>query len=471
MSYTRSTARALAVSAAGLGVPRPPRARSTAEARRRALSVVSRMGYVQLDSVNVLARAQDMVLHARVGALPPDLLTTPTPTPTAAGVPDIVEQWAHEAAVVTPEVARLLAAFPRTGLWGSRMRHLEDPAWQASLEQVMERLSRSPATALGVADEFADGDRERRHLFETCALHAFHARRLVGVGRTAGFQRILADPHRLWPQWFEGGRADAPPTGDADVGGAERDSADAPLASTGTGTGAGTGAGTGTGTGTGGGGAPDPGSASLELTRIALRGLGIARTTTVADWFRLSRRHTAASLSRLESRGLARQVTVEGTRTASSNPWWVPVDPDEAASAPSRPDAPAGEPRARDRVRLLSPFDHLVAHRPRLEELFGVRYRIGIYTPAPDREFGYYDLLVLDGTQVVGRIDLRAERAHRVLAVAGFWLEPAAAHAPVRTARAVVPELRRIARWQGLTAFRVEDGAQGAGVPALARLL
>jgi len=392
--------------------------RSRTEARRRALALVSRLGYVQLDSVNVLARAQDTVLFSRLGALPPDLLTVPTRT----GPPDLVEQWAHEAAVVTPTVARLLSAFPRQGLWGSRTHHLEDPEWDVSLVRVMERLASSPATALEVADEFAGEDRERRHLFETCALYAFHSRSLVGVGRTAGFQRLLADPRHLWPDWSLGA-------------------------------------------------VPTPEEAALELTRVALRGLGVARTSTVADWFRLSRARTAGALERLESLGEARRVEVSGTRVSLSNPWWVPTGADEGgAVGPSSSDT-LRTPIGSDRVRLLSPFDHLVAHRPRLEELFGVHYRIGIYTPEEKREFGYYDLLALVGDEIVGRIDLRAERSRDELLVRGFWLEASHARAPMRTARALLPELRHIAAWQGLERVSVENGARGDGAAALTRAI
>lgn len=406
------------MSAAGLGVPRPPRARSRAEARRRALALVQRLGYVQLDSVNVLARAQDMVLFSRLGPLPPDLLTAPT----HSGPPDVVEQWAHEAAAVTPDVARLLSAFPRRGSWGSRTRHLQDPTWEDNLALVMARLASAPATALEVADEFTGADRERRHLFETCALYAFHARQLVGVGRTAAFQRLLADPRVLWADW-----------------------SGVPV--------------------------PTPEEATLALTRVALRGLGVARASTVADWFRLSRGHTAGALERLESLGEARRVEVSGTRSAASNPWWVSTEVDEGATpGPDDRGAPT-TPTRRDRVRLLSPFDHLVAHRPRLEELFGVHYRIGIYTPEEKREFGYYDLLVLVGDEIVGRIDLRAERSRGELLVRGFWLEASHARAPMRTARAVLPELRRIAVWQGLGHVAVESGARGDGAAALTMAL
>jgi Uncharacterized protein conserved in bacteria len=302
------------------------------------------------------------------------------------------------------------------------MRHLEDPEWEMSLVRVMERLASTPATALEVADEFAGEDRERRHLFETCALHAFHSRNLVGVGRTAGFQRLLADPRHLWPEWSR----DAVPT---------------------------------------------PEEATLELTRVALRGLGIARTSTVADWFRLSRAHTAGTLERLESLEEARRVEVSGTRVSPSNPWWVPTGADEDGAARQDTSVAPRTSAVRDRVRLLSPFDHLVAHRPRLEELFGVHYRIGIYTPEDKREFGYYDLLALVGDEIVGRIDLRAERSRGDLLVRGFWLEPSHSRAPMRTARAILPELRRIAAWQGLERVSVESGARGEGAAALLRVV
>ncbi|MEY3696716.1 MAG: hypothetical protein RJA41_366 [Actinomycetota bacterium] len=54
---------------------------------------------------------------------------------------------------------------------------------------------------------------------------------------------------------------------------------------------------------------------------------------------------------------------------------------------------------------LLSPFDSLVWHRPRLEEVFGMEYRIEAYTPKGQRYYGYFAMPVLVGDEIVARVD------------------------------------------------------------------
>jgi uncharacterized protein YcaQ len=54
---------------------------------------------------------------------------------------------------------------------------------------------------------------------------------------------------------------------------------------------------------------------------------------------------------------------------------------------------------------LLSPFDSLVWHRPRLEEIFGMEYRIEAYTPKAQRYYGYFAMPVLVGDEIVARVD------------------------------------------------------------------
>jgi uncharacterized protein YcaQ len=73
---------------------------------------------------------------------------------------------------------------------------------------------------------------------------------------------------------------------------------------------------------------------------------------------------------------------------------------------------------------LLCPFDNLVWDRAFLERIFGFDHVIEVYKPQPQRVFGYYVLPFLYGDRLVGRADLKSERADGVLRVKAFHLEP-----------------------------------------------
>jgi len=118
----------------------------------------------------------------------------------------------------------------------------------------------------------------------------------------------------------------------------------------------------------------------------------------------------------------------------------------------------------RDRgTALLCPFDPLIFFRPRVERLFDFHYRIEIYTPAPKRQFGYYVWpFLLDG-DLVGRVDLKADRAAGALQVVGAFTEDGRDRSQV--AAALAGELRSMAGWLGLDDVSVGD--RGDLVPAL----
>ena len=88
-------------------------------------------------------------------------------------------------------------------------------------------------------------------------------------------------------------------------------------------------------------------------------------------------------------------------------------------------------------------------HRERIERAFHFDYRIEIYVPAPQRRYGYYVLpFLLDG-QLVGRVDLKADRAAGMLRVQAAWVEDDLDNPLDRpfVAEHLGDEVRDMARW------------------------
>lgn len=74
-------------------------------------------------------------------------------------------------------------------------------------------------------------------------------------------------------------------------------------------------------------------------------------------------------------------------------------------------------------LRILSPFDNLIIQRQRLAELFNFEYQIECYLPAAKRQYGYFCLPLLWGSEFVGRMDAKIERKTKVLHIQNLHLE------------------------------------------------
>ncbi len=110
------------------------------------------------------------------------------------------------------------------------------------------------------------------------------------------------------------------------------------------------------------------------------------------------------------------------------------------------------------RIRALSPFDPVIRDRDRLSWLFGFHYRIEIYVPEAKRKWGYYVYPLLEGDRLIGRIDMRAKRKEGILEVKRVWFESGVKLNVARKAR-LNAELIRQARLGGVNDVVWLDGA------------
>jgi len=345
--------------------------------------VMSQVGLVQLDSVNVCVRSHYMPFYARLGPYVPDHLDRWL---NRSG--ENFEYWAHEAAVLPVERYPLWRWKMQTMRPWRRAQALLD-AHPGLIDDVLNQVeTKGPLTVRDL-----DAPNHRNEAWwgygpGKVALEVLFARGDVTALRTANFTRLYDVPGRAIPSdLFESRNVD------------KRE-------------------------------------AHRQLLVDAVRHCGIGTATDIADYFRLHVPTARPMLDALAADGIIEEVSVSG--------WKGPVyaDPD------------AVRPRNISGATLLSPFDPVVWNRARAERLFGFHYRIEIYVPEPKRVFGYYVLpFLLDGN-LVGRVDLKADRKTRTLLVRGSFVE--SQHSADEVAPALASELRRFAGWLGLGDIAIE---------------
>ena len=175
---------------------------------------------------------------------------------------------------------------------------------------------------------------------------------------------------------------------------------------------------------------PSEPDAIRELARLSGIALGIGTEFDIRDYFRLPPAKFRKALHELVEGGDLIPAEVEG--------WDKPAFFASDAARPARLTPTA----------LVSPFDPIVWFRPRTERIFDFHYRIEIYTPAHKRNFGYYVLPFLHRGRIVGRVDLKSDRAEGVLRVHGAFAEKGADVPAI--APDLAAELRHMAAWLGL---------------------
>jgi len=375
-----SQARRIALAAQGFAEPRP-RGRVDMRHLRR---VIDRVGVVQLDSVNVVARAHYLTFFSRLGSYPTELLDRMAWSEHR----ELIEYWAHMAALIPIEDWPLFRhRMDREHVWRDIAKLLESNP--EGVSEIMDQVRRHGPTRPSDLDDHHETGKGPwwDWSFAKTALEWLFYKGELTVPKRANFVRFYDLPERVLPDSIMA----------VELSEEEQ---------------------------------------RRELVRKALRHCGVGTLSDLADYYRQSNAPCVPVINDLVKAGEAVEVEVTG--------WKEKAYLDPAAAVPRRVEG----------VALLGPFDPVIWFRPRAERLFDFHYRIEIYTPPPKRIYGYYVFAILLDGELVGRIDLKADRQAGILRVRGAYTEEGVE--PTRVAPPVVTELETMATWLGLNDVSVE---------------
>jgi len=373
-SLSIADARALALAAQGFDTARP----KTKATQRHVDALISQLGVIQIDSVNVLVRSQELPLFSRLGNHNRNAI------PKATEQQKLFEYWGHEAAHLPVEIHPLFrwkmeaARLGKAKHWGLTSFYDDNKAFVKRMLKHVEKngptTSRELSTRTEKKGTWWDWD-EAKVALE----YLFLTGQLMSRGRGTDFARIYDTPERVLPE----------------------DVLNAPT--------------------------PSEHDARKQLLVRSAIAQGVATASDLADYYRQKPTTVKPLITELVEEGELRTVAVDG--------WTEKAFIHRAAKLPKQLHATA----------LLSPFDSLVWCRPRNERLFNFHYRIEIYTPKEKRKFGYYVLPFMMNGEMVGRVDLKADRANSKLLVHSVHTEKGIKRSTINDA--LNNELRTMASW------------------------
>ena len=364
------------------------------------LLLIQGLGFVQLDSINTVARAHDLILFSRRQRYRPQALKTLYERDGA-----LFEHWTHDAAVIPMgyyphwELRRQRDAQMLRQRYKNWHQHDFEGRFQSVLDQIRAQGPVS-SSDVGQDEPRSNGGWWDWHPSKTALEYLWRAGALCVVGRD-GFQKRYDLTERV---------------------------IDAALC--------------------------DPSQAPGEAQTIdwccngALDRLGFATPGELAAfWAHISPAEAKAWVQREQAAGRVEQVQIAGADGTIHRSFARPG----LASDPAIDMAPTA------RLRVLSPFDPALRDRKRAERLFGFRYRIEMFVPAPKRVYGYYVFPILQGDSIIARVDMKAHRDRDTLVVRALWPEPGSRWGKGKQA-AFEAELARIIRLAGVSQIAFEDG-------------
>ena len=365
------------------------------------LRMIERLGFVQLDSINTLARAHDLILFSRRPRYRPRALKALHEKDRA-----LFEHWTHDAAIIPMayypwwHMRRIRDAERLKRQWRSDRRGSFESQFQKVLDEVRERGPLG-SSDVGQGETRGSGGWWDWHPSKTALEYLWRSGALCVVGRE-GFQKKYDLTERVIEQTLC-----AVPVHDTH----EEETID-------------------------------------WCCNGAIDRLGFATPAELAafwDHITLAEAKDWCAAGLAEGRLQPANITsADGTlRPAFARP---ETERDAALDlAPS------------SRLRVLSPFDPALRDRKRAERLFGFNYRIEIFVPEARRTYGYYVFPIMEGDRLVGRVDMKAFRDDDTLRVKALWPEAGVRWGKGRQA-AFEAELNRLARLADVSRFSFEDG-------------
>lgn len=374
-------------------------------------ALVRRLGYVQVDSINVVERAHHLILWSRLPGYRKSQLAF-----LLEKRRDLFEHWTHDASILPVEHFPFYRGrFERdrarirsqtwwrdrmTGGARSRLRRsgAEEKRLDAFFDVVRARFEREGP--LGTSDFCGEKRPGERGGFwgwtpEKAALEYLWRTGELSVAHRTNFQKV----YDLTPRVLPG------------VSAAERPSEDAQHA---------------------------------WAFGGALERIGLGTPIELAAFYKDADRFAAAVWS---SRAVSRGEAVAAEIATSTGRRAVVVTPDFEARIASVSGG-SGE------IRLLCPFDPLLRDRARVKLLFGVDFRFEGFVPKADRTHGYYVMAALEGDEIVAKIDPKFDRARSTLVVQNVWWTPGFDGSPERR-RALEDAAARLAQWLGATTLEL----------------
>ncbi|MFO1175335.1 MAG: crosslink repair DNA glycosylase YcaQ family protein [Paracoccaceae bacterium] len=350
------------------------------------LALIRRLGFVQVDSINTVERAHHMILWARRQSYRPENLR-----PLLERDRVLFEHWTHDAAVIPTEFLpywQLRFARDHAAI-PDRWEGWQGTAFRGKVDAVLAHIrAHGPVGSGDVGGDEARGSGGwwDWHPSKAALEYLWRAGRLA-VCRREGFAKIYDLAERVYPACA----------------------------------------------------APDAAETVDWACRSALERLAFATSGEIAAfWGKISPDEAKAWCASALARGDIAEVLIEGADGRERRCFALPGLAESAAESPDPP----------DRVRILSPFDPALRDRNRTERLFGFHYRIEVFVPEARRQYGYYVFPVLEGSRLIGRIDLKCRRDESALAIAAFWPEPGIRLSKARLDR-IRAELDRLGRFAG----------------------